>query len=362
MPDMKALLAQVDAAGGVSPLVTSKRIQFGPENRRYIGAEILPERIVPQNEYRQHNIRSRAVIANAGARYGPAQKKGGAFVSSFLVELGESDLAREFTSEHFDALRGYGAEVGSMSNAMAFIRFVDDVLTGLVEHNEKERWQAIVSAIVTRTGDNGFAESISYANPSGHRFNASVVWSNAANDPFVDIMTAADLLASKGKTVRRIVAPRPVLTIMANNPKVQARVGFPMANTAGTITVVQARATQDAINAALQRDGLPNIETYDLQYRTQSGTGYFLARNVLVMIGSTGENVQLDLGDNQNLNLMDTLGYVGMGTPAGQDTPGRALDIAAYTNKPPRIEVEAWQTSLPVIMDPEAIAVIGNIS
>lgn len=363
--DMRALLAQLEANGGIQPLVTSRRIQFGNQrrNRRYIGAELLPERDVPQNTYKQHNIISRTIIANAGARYSPAQKKGGFYVSSFLVELGESDLAREFTSEDFDALQGYAAQSGgSMSQVASLIGLVDDVLAGLVEHNEKERWQAIVSASVTRTGDNGFSETISYQNPAGHRFNATSTWSNSANDPFTDIMSAADILAGKGKTVRRIIVPRPVLTIMANNAKVQARVGLPIANVGGTLTIAQARATQDAINAALSRDGLPNLETYDLQYRTQSGTGYFLARNVFVLIGSTDQNVNIDLGDNQNRNLDNTLGYVGMGTPAGQSTPGRVMNLEAYTNKPPRIECESWQTSLPVIMDAEAIAVVANIS
>jgi hypothetical protein len=31
-------------------------------------------------------------------------------------------------------------------------------------------------------------------------------------------------------------------------------------------------------------------------------------------------------------------------------------------DKPPRVESEGWQTSLPVLMEPEAVVVINSIS
>ena len=79
------------------------------------------------------------------------------------------------------------------------------------------------------------------------------------------------------------------------------------------------------------------------------------------MLATTGRDATLDLGDSEQL-LTDTLGYTAIGRAAGQAQPGRVVRMEAFDNKPPRIEGEAWQTSLPVITEPEAIGVIAAIS
>jgi hypothetical protein len=56
------------------------------------------------------------------------------------------------------------------------------------------------------------------------------------------------------------------------------------------------------------------------------------------------------------------LGYTAIGRGAGQASNGRVIRAEAFDNKPPRIEAEGWQTALPVITEPEALAVISSIS
>jgi hypothetical protein len=126
--------------------------------------------------------------------------------------------------------------------------------------------------------------------------------------------------------------------------------------------VAVGRATRDAMNAVLETDGLPPIETYDLQYRTQSGTGYFLPRDVMVLLGTTGRDETFDLGDDEQMVMADVLGYTAIGRAAGQSGPGRVIRAEAFEDKPPRIEAEGWQAALPVITSPEAIAVIHTIT
>jgi hypothetical protein len=171
----------------------------------------------------------------------------------------------------------------------------------------------------------------------------------------------ADLLAGKGMTVSRIITSRPVLSIMAANNTVKTRTGIAVVNTSGQITSAAGRATREAINGILQSDGLPPIELYDRQYRTQSGTEYFLPRDVMVMVATTGRDVEVDLGDTINF-FGDTLGYTAIGRAVGQSAPGRVLFAEPKGDKPPRIEAQGWQTSLPVITEPEAIAVITDIT
>ena len=362
MADIATLVNQLMTDGTVPTLALNTGAQFGIAPRTYLGAELLPERLVDENAYREEAIRYRTVIANDGTRYSPSQKKGAEILGSFLVELGNSDITTEFTARAYDALlRMLGTNI-TMDASAQLIDFLDRTVNlALVEKNEKQRWEAIVSASVVRTGDNAYTETVTYSNPASHRSAAGGTWSTDSYDPFDDILAKADLLASKGYTVGRIITSRTVLAILAGNDKVKARTGVATINASGQITATAGRASSSAINDALNRDGLPPLETYDLQYRTQTGTGYFLARTVFVMVATTGQDETLDMGDNERI-VNDTLGYVGVGRAAGQSAAGRVLRLESHSDKPPRVIGEGWQTSLPVITAPEAIAVITGIA
>ena len=361
--DLATLVNGLMEDGTVSTLAINPQAQFGIAPRRYLGAELLPERTVDENAYRETSIRYRTVVANDGTRYSPTQKKGNVIVGDFLVDLGESDIASEFTGRDYDALMKLLRNDASMEASVALARWMDQTVNlPLVEKNEVHRWAAIVNAVVQRRGDNSYQEDVAYSNPAGHRANAAGTWSSDAYDPFDDIHAMNDLAASKGYTISRIITARPVLAIMAGNDKVKARVGVSVVNSSGQITSAAGRASRDAINAALERDGLPPIETYDLQYRTQTGSGFFLPRNAMVLVATTGRDETIDLGDADNLTMNDTLGYTAIGRATGQQNGGRVLRMEAKEDKPPRVEAEGWQTSLPVITEPEAIYVIKSIA
>jgi hypothetical protein len=362
MADLNALIGEMIADGRFRDLATNRAAQFGRPTRRYLGATLLPERTVTQNMFREWNVRYRTVIANDGTRFSPVQLKGNAITGSMLVELAHQDIGNELTGPDYDALIELLQQNITMEAAAQIINFADTMLNlPLVEKTEKQRWEAIVDASVPLTGDNGYSETVSYPNPSGHRAAASDSWSDDTHDPFDDIATMADLLQGKGYTVGRMITSRPVLSILANNALVKARAGLGVVNVGGTLTVAQQRATQAAINEALDRDGLPAIETYDLQYRTQTGTGYFLKRDVFVMVAETGRDMEIDLGDEEPVLMPNTLGYAAIGRATGQATPGRVIRVEPKMDKPPRVQGEAWQTSLPVLQDPEAVAVITDI-
>jgi hypothetical protein len=362
MADLNSLINGMMSDGTVARIARRPLAQFGPPARRYLGAEILPERLVEQNEYQEDQIKYRTVIANSGTRYSPTQKKGADLVGSFLVVLGESDIARAMDGRQYDTLLKVLGQNLTMDGVARVTRWLDTTVNrALLEYNEKQRWDAIVGASVVRVGDNAYSETVTYSNPANHRAAAGGTWSSDAYDPFTDILAQADLLASKGYTVNRIFAGRTIVSILAGNDKVKARTGLPVVNVGGTIAVSQARGDIDGINRALARDGLPPIEQYDLQYRTQTGTGYFLPRDAFVMVATTGQDETLDLGDTQQ-TVSNALGYVAVGRPAGQSAPGRAIRMEGKSDKPPRIEAEGWQTSLPVITEPEAVAVIHTIA
>jgi hypothetical protein len=360
--DLATLLARMRNEGYFVDVSSNQAAQFGPPARQYLGATLLPEQQVPENAYREESIRYRTIVANDGTRYSPVQKKGGELIGSFLVETGSSDIGREFTAREYDMLLRMLRRGDEMAAMERLIGWSDTVLNrALVEHNEKQIWDAVVTAQVIRRGNNGYTETVPYSNPAGHRFNATGTWSNDAFDPMDDIIAGANLLDALGYTVNRIFYGLPVRTILQGNAKMQARSGLGVINIAGSIEVARQRATIEALNAVFNSNNLPAPEEYNLQYRTSTGSGYFLARNVLVMCATTGQDATVDLGDSERL-LPNVLGYNAIGTPTGQPDPGRVIRLQEYTNKPPRIEGEAWQENIPVIAEPEAIVVIGAIA
>ncbi len=362
MANLATLLNDMRINGTMESIATNRRSQFGRTGRNYLGASLLPERVVAQNAYREESVRYRTVVANDGTRYSPTQKKSGDIVGSFMVELAHSDIAREFDSQMYDALLSYLASNQTLEAVASLTNWLDTTVNlGLIEGDEKRRWQAIVDAAVILIGDNEYTETVAYSNPAGHRVAQTAPWTTDATDIYEQIFTGADLLASKGYTVNRMITSTPVLAKMAGNNTVKTRTGIAVVNTAGQIQGTSGRATRDNINSTLQADGLPAIETYDLQYRTQTGSQYFLKRDVFVMIASTGQDQTLDFGDSEEL-FPDTIGYLAIGRAAGQSAPGRVIRAEMKEDKPPRIEAEGWESSLPVLLNPESIFVITGIT
>lgn len=366
--EIAALLDQMQSDGTLHRIATDPAVQFGTPNRRYVGAEILPERQVTVNMYRENKISYRTVVANHGNRYSPAQRKGSKFVGHFDVILSDSDIADEFTAAEYDTLLqmitpltgAIDASQPALAAVAQLSRWMDKGINlPMIELNEKMRWEALVDKKVLCRGDNGFKEDINYPSFAELTFNATD-WTDDTVDPWDDIYKMMQAFAARGVRISRIVTGLQVVQIMAKNAKVRARAGhITVAN--GQITNVQGFATLAQMNVALQSDGLPAIETYDLQYRTQVGSKYFLKRDKMVFIGSSDLDETLDLGEGQFETIEGTLGYLAVGRAVGQSSSGRYLRMEAKSDKPPRVDGEGWQTSLPVITEPELVGVIGGI-
>lgn len=367
--ELAALLDQMQADGTVVRIASNAAVQFGTANRRYLGAEILPERTVTVNAYRENQIRFRTVVANHGSRYSPSQMKNGKIVGHFDVVLSNMSIADDFDSALYDQIllalapvQGSVRESVPAMNAVAQVeRWIDrGINLPMVELNEVMRWQAIVDRVVKLRGDNGFTEDVNYPSYPELTFAAGD-WTDDNIDPWDNITTMVNAMAARGVTVRRIVMGRQALTVMQKNAKVRARTGHVVMSTTGQIRGTIGMSNLRQINEALAGDGLPPIELYDLQYRTQTGGDYFLRRDVMVFIGSTDGSESIDLGDGQVETLDGTLGYVAVGRGAGRATPGRYIRVEAKEALPPSLFAEGWQASMPVIQEPEAIGILTGI-
>lgn len=363
MADLATLIHQMRDQGYFELMASNPLSQFNAPRRRYYGAELLPERTLQENMFREDQVKFRTILANDGTRYSPTQKKDGDLIGYVDVDLGHSDIAREMTGRQYDAIIKLLGSNSNMEAVAQIANWSETVLNrALLEKSEKERWDAIVKAQVIRQGDNGYKETVNFSNPAGHRITASGAYTNDSIDPFDDIFTQADLLVQKGFGVSRIFTSRKVASILAGNAKVKARTGKVVVTTNGQLSATSGRAEISSINSALQADGLPAFELYDLQYRTQTGSGRFLPDDVIVMVATTARDENIDLGDGRILPVPDTLGYYGIGRAAGQPSPGRIINLEPKKDKPPRIEGEAYQCSFPVILEPEAICVISGIA
>ncbi len=366
--DVRTLVQRMLANGNFRRVMNNPMSQFGVQTRPLLGASLLPERQVPQNEYIEQALKYRTQVANDGTRYSPVQKKKGVLSGYMTVLLGHSDIGSEFTAQEYDVFieilqrASSSNDVQSMQAMSSLTQWADLTLRRPLDvKNEIQRWQAIVDASVVRRGDNNFRETVTFSNPSGHRFNATLDWTNDALDPYTDITAALTKLNDKGYDVGRIITSNKVIMTLQNNAKMKARAGR-INVAAGTTVGLPGRLSLQELNNILSEDNLPPIEKYDQKYTTATGSARYLTENVMVFVAKTGRDETLVDPDANPLVLQDTIGYQAIGRAAGQSSPGRAIVVTPFDNKPPRIEGEAWQAAFPVILEPEAIVVIKSIT
>jgi hypothetical protein len=367
--DMGTLVQRMNEAGQFSSLVNRPVAQFGPRTSPYLGATLLPEKRQKSNFYKDRSIQYRSVIADHRTRYSPVTLKGSVLTGYMEVTLGESGLGSQFTAEDYEVLRELLDNAGTgnappMSAVTSLLNWADVSLSrGLEMINELMRWQAIVNASVTIKGDDGFADTVAYPNPSGHRFAAGDNWDDDTYDPYDDILAAVAVLEAKGYTLSRIIAGSPVINMLLGNAKIKQKVGK-ISVAAGTVVGLPGRLTKAELDAVMSDDGLPPIERYNSQWADQTTTGYFLPRDCMVFVANTGRDYTVEnTGDaNPLVTLVNTIGYLGVGRPAGESNPGKVIKVAFHDDEVPyHISGKTWQTTLPVIQDPEGIVVITDI-
>lgn len=367
--DLATFIADMVTRGYLAGLAGNPMSQFGPlpTQQPYLGAQLLPEQIVPDNYVTETGMRTLTLIANSGSRYSPAQLKDtGDMVGQFSAILADSDIARQFTGRDYDGflemLRNTNGGRPSMDASARILGWLDDtIVRGLADLNELQRWQAIVDASVIRRGDNDYIETVAYPNPAGHRVAAGGAWTLDTYDPYVDILAMADLLRSKGFPVARIVTSTKVTNFLLGNDMLVKRFGDIQLIGAPINQSFYRRMSLAQLNGGLALDGLPAIETYEAQYRDTSGRKRFMPDNVMCFFGATGAGVTVDVVNGQTY-LPDTVGYFAIGRAVGQNTPGRVIKLFAHENKPPGMMAEGWQTALPIITNGEAFGVITGIA
>lgn len=368
--EISQLLDQMQTDGTLYRVASDPSVQFGTPQRTYVGASILPERTVRQNAYRESRIGYRTLVANHGSRYAPAQRKNGKFVGHFDVILSDSDIADEFTGEEYDTLLAMLTPITGpitadnavgMAAVAQLVRWIDKGINlPLVEVNEKMRWEALVDKRVVLRGDNGYRENINYPSYPDLTITASD-WRDPLVDPMTDFQRLTTAFSGRGVDIARIVMGLPAITLLLNNTIIKGRIGPVVIANGNNLMQSSSIIDVTALNSLFARNNLPAIEPYNLQYRTSTGSKFFLRRDAALIVGRSDNEETLDLGEGTFEVLPGTLGYTAVGRGVGRSSPGRYIRSEAFDNKPPRINAEGWQTSLPVITEPELVGVINGI-
>jgi hypothetical protein len=368
--DLAQLLAYLHSNGEFYRMMIDPLAQFGTEDDPYLGALLLPEVLKESNQYTETKIRYRTTIANSGSHYSPAQlNPSGNLVGSFDVKFGKNDQADQITAQDYDELMKLLNRMASREAIMTALRWMDrHILRPVLDLNEKQRWDAICNALVIRTGSNGYEEEVLYSNPAGHR-PAAIPGGTVANpagwhetdgsyDCFTDIFKVKRFMAKKGYKIVQTITSTELVEVMSANPASAKRANRITVNDSGQIQAIADSLDKTYLDGIMRRNSLPDFTVYDKVYRDRSGFKPFLPSNKMVFVGKIDEQTTIDRGDEEPVVLDNTLGYYGVGVPAGKVQPGRIVNTKEEDLYPGGFYAECIEVGLPVITEPEAIFVL----
>jgi hypothetical protein len=363
---LTAILEMLRNAGEFDALVTNAAPQFGDTGVPLLGPRYLPERPTGTrgNIYRERNIQFRSPISSNISRYSALPKRASTSVGDFLVTTASMGHRADIAAEEYDALMELLNRDVDEAAALQITDFVTTTLLIPELHlAERQRWQAMVDALVKLRGENAFKENIKYPNPAGNRVVIADPWTSGTSDAPADLLARIDVLTGLGYTIDAIVSSTRMRNRFLNNAKTQKLVGsiVTVSDTNTLTTVPNGRANASKVNAWLDSENLPPWTLYDSQWKTEEGTGgRFLRDDAVVIIANAGQVVNVDVSDTQREILPNALGYYAIGRPAGRTEARRYVLVTGYENHPPRVEGEIVWEGIPVLLQPSAIAVLSE--
>lgn len=369
--DIPSLLDYLRATRDIEQLTGTLLTQWGPRDRRMMSADLLPPRRVMANQDTIEDVRYRTVAAVDGTRYSPAQLvDGGELWGKVHYELGNSDIMRQITGANWDAINRYLASNMGAQAAVAVVGFFNSmIIQALVEHDELANWSAIVFNEVIRRGDNAYYEYVGGPELTGHRVDASVDWTDATKDPWTeDIIPRIRFLTNLGyaRNGIRVYTSEAVLQTLADHPTTANRLLIgPLATGQTAAESLGWVSESDVANILRRKLGVRSVETNEMRIMTKTGDERVYPEDHMTFIATTNRSEEVIYNEDDPADIRvvrGTIGFTGVGIPANSTRPGRRSALEAFLNqKDARIQMQGWQTTGPVILDPTAITDIASI-
>lgn len=369
MADLLSFINEFTKDGYPRMVARDPRIQFGTQDRTYLGAQLLPMQTSDTNMIIEDLGRFEVVVAGDGDALSSPQIKQSAGGAELSVRLGHIDIASQMTARDMKRL---GNLVDSTDRAPAE-EFLTRWLTrairlGIEEKAEVQRWQMICNGQVTVNYLDQPARTLNFPDlqPAGHRVSVPsgttglpTGWYSDAFDPMKEtIIPLKIMLEELGYMVSRIVTSTTIRDgVLASNAKMMQRSGGTMViNNGGQLETIDRNLSD--INARFIANELPAPEVYNLRYKTQASTYRFLPEEKFVMMCTTGRDMEIDLGDEGVQVIENVFGYYGVGVSDGQSEPGAVITTKYSDVKPVGIYAEGYEEGFPVLLEPEAMVVV----
>lgn len=369
MADLLSFIDEYTKDGYPREVARDPRIQFGTPDRQYLGASILPMQMSDTNAIIEDLGRFEVVIAGDGDAMSPPQIKQSAGGGELVIRLGHIDIASQMTGRDMKRL-GQLLDGSDRSAAEEFLSrwLTRAIRLGLEEKAEAQRWQMLCDGQVTVKYLDQPARTLNFPDlqPAGHRVTvpsgttaAPAGWYSPTFDPMKEtIIPLKIMLEGLGYNVSRIITSTTIRDgVLASNEQMMKRSG-------GT-TVINSNGQVETIDRNLSDVGrrflaneLPAPETYNLRYKSQSGTHRFLGEDKFVMLCQTGRDMEIDLGDDGIQVMENVFGYYGVGVSDGQSTSGAVITTKYSDVKPVGVYAEGYEEGFPVLLEPEAMVVV----
>jgi hypothetical protein len=377
---IQALLEMLRRDREFSKLLGNLLAQWGPPGKPRMSAIFLPPRLVEKNQDTIEEVNIRTVAAIDGTRHSPAQLvDAGELFGKINYRLGHSDLARQIVGPDYDGVLAWlnrGVPMEAAARVMGM--FSTMILDALVDHDELANWEAIFRNEITRRGNNAYFEYEQGPDLSGHRVNASVNWTTQTvdgsgqptNDPWAsDIIPRIRFLTrlNYDRGGIRVVLTDRQLQTLAEHPATTRRAFSGSIATGQTIDQASSVMVESDVYSVFRKLGISQDRIYvnDQRIQTRTGETRCTPEDEMAFIASTGrtEEVRFNVDNPSEVRMVEnTLGFSAIGVANGMSNPGRQSAQRAFENqKDARIEMEGWQASGPIILNPDAISVIKEI-
>lgn len=358
---LEAINQRLIADNAVEELVMSDDLQYGTEAEPLVGADFLPQRLDARDQWRENFAGIiRGFVSDDSSAYSPPQiKHSGLQTGSFQIEQGSIKVASEFTAKDIEAL----IHQGEFSEDNVYLRVLDWITQSLVlsAHRKAEiqRWQMIVNGVVRIAGLDGRLYDIPYPNPPQQRrtipsgtIAAPAGWYSDTYDPVADILAVKSFLVRSGRQIIRIIGDDQVTSALRNNDTMKDRLGGVVVSN-GTLTTFRGEIEKNRIDDYFQNSlGIPPIEEFNTTYINQNDQS-FPYKSFGSLVFFTRTQIRNPNGETNN-----AIGYYARGRARGEIDPGIKVRIKYRDIDPVGLYGESITAGIPVLQDPNAIAVI----
>ena len=359
MPEIARVIEEIRQDNSIYDAANERTLTFvNRNNQPLLGAQILPDVQQDNNLYATSEQGFLDVVADDADRYSPPRFKGAAArVAAMEVALGEMNIGQQLWAAQYDRLVALVSSATTLEQmARIILDFVGAMGRGMASKSEIQRWQAMIAGAVVRR-INRSRSLIRYPTIPGQRAALVAAWSDPATDPMLTFEAAEDYGAEQGYSgIARIVTSSHGQRTLNRNPHIKNYVYG---------DAVVRRVSGADVQQFLADEGFPRIETYDTLWYDEGGlSGRYFPEDAIAFfynVGGFSDDLATFSEENprvfvpaEALTGGAVIGHNGIGTPGGESTPGRAVDVYEPQGRPKRVLGEGVQTSLPVLDHPHA--------